>query len=173
MMHLEGLRELARHMQWADALVWAAALSNPDAALDVALRGKLFHTHMVQRAFLSVWQGEALAPPTSDPPELPATLDSARVYYTELSAFLSALGEDDLKRPVELPWAGRFARRLGREPATPTLAETLLQVAMHSTYHRGQVNARLRELGVEPPLTDYIAWVWFDRPEPQWPALPR
>jgi uncharacterized damage-inducible protein DinB len=42
---------------------------------------------------------------------------------------------------------------------------------MHSTYHRGQVNARLRELGIEPPLTDYIAWIWFGRPEAEWPAL--
>lgn len=173
MKDLEGLRELARHMQWADALVWAAALSDAGAAGDLALRGKLFHTHIVQRAFLSVWQGGALTPPASDPPDLPALLESARVYYTELSAFLSTLGEDGLVRPVVLPWAGRFAQRLGRDPATPTLAETLLQVVMHSTYHRGQSNARLRELGVEPPLTDYVAWVWFDRPGPQWPTLPR
>ena len=173
MKDLEGLRELARHMQWADALVWAAALSDAGAAGDPGLRGKLFHTHIVQRAFLSVWHGGALTPPPSDPPDLPALLGSARGYYTGLSAFLSTLGGEELVRPVELPWAGRFARRLGREPATPTLAETLLQVVMHSTYHRGQSNARLRELGVEPPLTDYIAWVWFDRPDPQWPAPSR
>ncbi len=171
MFDLEGLRELARHMQWADALVWTAALSNAGVADDLALRGKLFHIHMVQRAFLSVWQGGPLRPPPSDSPELPETLESARGYYSELSSFLSALGEDELQRPVELPWAGGFARRFGRDPSTPSLAETLLQVTLHSTYHRGQVNTRLRELDIEPPLTDYIAWVWFDRPGPQWPAL--
>jgi uncharacterized damage-inducible protein DinB len=171
MMNLDGLRELVHHMQWADALVWDAALSNTGAAGDLALRGKLFHTHMVQGAFLSVWQAGPLVPPPSDPPDLLTTLKSARGYYSDLATFLSALGEAELERPVVLPWAGRFAQRLGREPASPTLAETILQVAMHSTYHRGQVNARLRELGIEPPLTDYIAWVWFGRPEPQWPAL--
>jgi uncharacterized damage-inducible protein DinB len=171
MIGIDGLRELINHMQWADALVWTAALSNSEAGSDLALRGKLFHTHMVQRAFLSIWQAAPLVPPTSDLPDLPTTLEVARAYYSDLSAFLPTLGEDQLKRPVMLPWAGRFAQQLGREPASPSLAETILQVAMHSTYHRGQVNARLRELGVEPPLTDYIAWVWFGRPEPQWPAL--
>ena len=42
----------------------------------------------------------------------------------------------------------------------PTSAETAPHVAMHTTHHRGQVNARLRELGAEPPLVDYIAWLW-------------
>jgi uncharacterized damage-inducible protein DinB len=171
MKDIDSLRELVEHMQWADALVWAAALSNSGAADDLALRGKLFHTHMVQWAFLSVWDDRTLAAPPSESPELPETLKAARDYYSELAAFFSALGEDELKRPVALPWAGGFARRIGREPATPSLAETILQVVMHSTYHRGQVNTRLRELGIEPPLTDYIAWIWFGRPEAQWPAL--
>jgi hypothetical protein len=30
------------------------------------------------------------------------------------------------------------------------------------------VARRLRELEVEPPLTDYIAWVWTGRPEADW-----
>lgn len=170
MKDLSALRELIHHMQWADALVWSSVLSSPEAASDLALRGKLFHTHMVQRAFLYVWRAGTLGPPPSEPPDLLMTLESARDYYSDLTPFLDALGEDELERPVALPWAGRFAQRLGREPATPSLAETLLQVVMHSTYHRGQVNARLREVGVEPPLTDYIAWVWFGRPEPRWPA---
>ena len=49
------------------------------------------------------------------------------------------------------------------------MAETCLQVCSHSTYHRGQVNARLREIGAEPPLVDYIAWLWFERPAADWP----
>jgi uncharacterized damage-inducible protein DinB len=171
MKDIESLRELIQHMQWADALVWSAVFSNSGGADDLALRGKLFHTHMVQRAFLTVWAEETLNAPPSEPPDLPVTFKSARDYYTDLSAFFSKLDEDELERPVALPWAGGFARRVGREPATPTLVETILQVVMHSTYHRGQVNARLRELGIEPPLTDYIAWIWFGRPEAQWPNL--
>jgi uncharacterized damage-inducible protein DinB len=35
----------------------------------------------------------------------------------------------------------------------------LRQVVNHSTYHRGQVAAKLKRLGVEPPMTDLIRWV--------------
>ena len=166
-MDLAGLHELVRQMEWADALVWAAALPSPEAAGDHKLRGTLFHIHMVQRAFLSVWKSGQLTRAPEEAPELTTTLEAARDFYAELTPFLSALGVDELGRPVVLPWARRF----GAAHATPTLADTIIQVTMHSAYHRGQANARLRELGVEPPLTDYIAWVWFGRPEPQWPAL--
>ena len=55
-------------------------------------------------------------------------------------------------------WAGRQDRPRWPRPASRSCS--------HSTYHRGQVNARLREIGAEPPLVDYIAWLWFDRPAP-------
>jgi uncharacterized damage-inducible protein DinB len=35
----------------------------------------------------------------------------------------------------------------------------LRQIVNHSTYHRGQVAAKLKRLGVEPPMTDLIMWV--------------
>jgi uncharacterized damage-inducible protein DinB len=68
------------------------------------------------------------------------------------------------------PGLERYQQRMGRSFEAPTLAETMLQVASHSTYHRGQVNARLREISGEPPLVDYIAWIWFGRPAPDWTA---
>ena len=35
----------------------------------------------------------------------------------------------------------------------------LRQILNHSTYHRGQIAAKLKRLGVEPPMTDLIKWV--------------
>jgi uncharacterized damage-inducible protein DinB len=72
--------------------------------------------------------------------------------------------------PLAMPWAAQIAERLGRSIGTTTIGEACFQVTSHSTYHRGQVNARLRELGAEPPLVDYIAWLWFDRPAAEWKA---
>lgn len=37
-----------------------------------------------------------------------------------------------------------------------TVEDIATQVAMHGTYHRGQIAAALRSAGVTPPLTDYI-----------------
>ncbi len=49
------------------------------------------------------------------------------------------------------------------------VGQSAVQVAMHSTHHRGQVAARLRELGVEPPMVDFIVWVWIGKPAAEWP----
>lgn len=40
-----------------------------------------------------------------------------------------------------------------------TVTEILSHVINHSTHHRAQVAARLRELGVVPPPTDYIFYL--------------
>ena len=64
------------------------------------------------------------------------------------------------------------AEMLGHAPEVTTIGDTALQVALHGTYHRGQINARLREIGGEPPLVDYIAWIWLGRPAAAWPSVP-
>lgn len=168
-MNLEDLKGLLAHMEWADAQAWTAVLSNDGATEDASLRAKLSHTHGVQRAFLCVWQSVTVVRPPADPPDLRTTLDAARSCYRDLAQFVSTLGEEDLARPTVMPWAKGFAEYLGHDPAVTTLAETMTQVAMHSIYHRGQVNMRLRELSLEPALTDYIAWLWLGRPAPGWP----
>jgi uncharacterized damage-inducible protein DinB len=38
--------------------------------------------------------------------------------------------------------------------------EILFQVINHSTYHRGQIATEFRQNGMEPLLTDYIAYKW-------------
>ncbi|WP_175622982.1 DinB family protein [Chryseobacterium schmidteae] len=37
-----------------------------------------------------------------------------------------------------------------------TVFEMLFQAINHSTYHRGQINSRLKQSGINPLLTDYI-----------------
>jgi uncharacterized damage-inducible protein DinB len=160
------LKELFRHMEWADAEVWRAVRAAPAASADEMLHKLLLHLHGVQRFFLEVWRDRPLA--HADPA---AVADLLRLhtwsqsYYGEASAFLHSLDEAALTRPVVMPWADEFARKRGMPPRRPTLAETIFQVTSHSTYHRGQVNARLRAVGGEPPLVDYIAWIWFGRPD--------
>jgi hypothetical protein len=91
-----------------------------------------------------------------------------RTYYVEAFAHLGTLDNKKVSEPMPVPWAAMVEQRLGHAPETTTIGETVLQVALHSMYHRGQINARLREVGGEPPLVDYIAWVWLGRPEADW-----
>jgi uncharacterized damage-inducible protein DinB len=69
---------------------------------------------------------------------------------------------------MELPWAELIEKQIGRAPASITIAETMQQVPLHSLYHCGQINARLREVGGEPPTVDYIVWIWLERPRADW-----
>jgi uncharacterized damage-inducible protein DinB len=40
----------------------------------------------------------------------------------------------------------------------------LLQALLHCQHHRGQNAARMRALGVAPPMTDYLIWNALGRP---------
>lgn len=44
---------------------------------------------------------------------------------------------------------------------TVSLSDLLSHVINHSTHHRGQIVARLRELGYVPPVTDYLHFVQY------------
>jgi uncharacterized damage-inducible protein DinB len=152
-------------MHWADAEVWRTVLASAAARNDATLRSLLLHLHVVQRAFLSLWTDAALTfPDVSEFPDVERLHAWAQPYYPDARAFLDGLDDEALARPVVMPWAEDLTKHLGRAPRTPTLGETIFQVTSHSTYHRGQVNARLRTVGGEPALVDYIAWIWFGRP---------
>ena len=95
-----------------------------------------------------------------------------RSYYGEALAHLGALSDEKVSESMPMPWAEMVAQHLGRAPEMTTIGDTAMQVALHTLYHRGQINARLREVGGEPAPVDYIAWVWLGRPAPDWPAVP-
>jgi uncharacterized damage-inducible protein DinB len=167
---IDLLRQLIRHMEWADAEVWRAVLGHEAAVDDARLKNLLTHLHVVQRGFLILWTKQSFDPASAQPSF--ATLGDLRAwaltYYPESNRVLGAVDASRLKDVVEMPWARSLEAQLGRTIMMPTLGETIQQVASHSTYHRGQINARLREVGGQPPLVDYIAWIWFGRPAPNW-----
>jgi uncharacterized damage-inducible protein DinB len=170
-MEIDLLRQLIRHMEWADAEVWRAVMAHEPAREDQRLRDLLGHLHGVQRVFLLVWQKQPLNLSRGWPEfaSAAALASWARTYYAEANRFLDTIDEAALNGEVVLPFVTLMEAKTRRTFAATTLGETIFQVTSHSTYHRGQVNARLREIGGQPPLVDYIAWIWFGRPEPNWP----
>jgi uncharacterized damage-inducible protein DinB len=156
--------ELFLHMEWADAEVWRAALASP---ADEVIDSKLKHIHLTQRAFLTVWRGQPMDDRKIPFPDRKAIAAFGRDQHRELSSFLQSLSRDP-NEPLNLPWAHYFAERFGKVHDT-TLGETLMQLPQHSTYHRGQVNLRIRQVGGEPPLVDFIAWLWRGKPAASWP----
>jgi uncharacterized damage-inducible protein DinB len=168
---LQSIRELFRQMEWADSVSWKAVFSSTEAMTDSIIRERLQHIHLVQHAFLHVWRGRDFDYQQASGFSEPLSLARwGRQYHTEAAAYLAQLDEDSLNQPLVLPWAQAMVQqRFGRAAVDPILSEALMQVLLHSSYHRGQVSTRLRELGGEPPLTDFIVWVWLDKPEADWP----
>lgn len=162
------LRLLVEHMEWADAALWQAVLATPQAASDARLRQLLHHMALVQWSYLGFWQEAPRSVPALESfPDLAALREWARATHTEIARFIGTA--PDPGRLVPIPWEAELAARFGvARPAS--LGDTLLQVSSHSTYHRGQVNARIRELGGEPAEVDYIIWIWAGRPEAAWTA---
>ena len=156
-----ALRDLFRHMEWADSTVWKVRTLASD---DKRLRELLQHLHGTQRAFLSAWTEKDFERGILADQSLATVEQWARDYHRDATEFLDGVGESDLDRVVRLPWAERFAKGA----TATTFGETMVQITSHSTYHRGQVNMRMRELGAVPPLVDYIAWLWTGRPPAQW-----
>lgn len=169
MIHVDTLAELYAHMEWADARVWKTIEATDALLTEESLRKRLFHLHFTQLAFLGVWRGDDFQIRKVDEVEsLEPIKVEARTFYPAAKKMLSDLDDSDLRKPTPLPWAKFYARNLGRDVAMTTLGDTMLQVAMHTQHHRAQINTKIRELGGEPRLIDYIGWVWAGRPAAEW-----
>jgi uncharacterized damage-inducible protein DinB len=83
------------------------------------------------------------------------TLDECEKLGKEnVSAFdslVSGLTPGLLEKPVTY-------RNSAGDEFTSTIEDMLTQVAMHGSYHRGQIAASIRAAGDTPSPTDYIAF---------------
>jgi uncharacterized damage-inducible protein DinB len=163
------LEDLFKHMNWADAKVWDCVLSLQNAQKDDKIKRILHHYQLTKYAFYYIWSGLPLEfPELSKFKTLHDLAVWASGYPDLLQAYFAGLKEEDLNKMIKIPWADRLEKLLGKKPLDANLAETMLQVAAHSSHHRGQVNNRIHELKNEPPLIDFIAWVWLGKPSAVW-----
>lgn len=101
---------------------------------------------------MSAVNGEPFTP--FDGPETP-TLDDLRRYdkvvEEQFGGFFSRLKDEDLNRtylvPKLPPWWD--------EDFTTSFRSTLLHVIEHELQHRGELNALLWQIDVEPPILDW------------------
>jgi uncharacterized damage-inducible protein DinB len=168
---LSLFNEFSSYTEWADSVVFAAIMGNLQAENDESILMRLRHNHLVQKVFLDVWQDLPIDPTETQSLDMAALAGFTRDVHRNMRLFHETLSLTELDRTVVLPWSRLVSQKLGFETASPTMAQTLVQVFAHSSYHRGQVNARLRDLGIEPPMTDFIVWVLGHKPTPAWTEL--
>ena len=161
-------RDLLTHMEWADAETWRAVKDLPSAQADERLKWLFHHSHLVQTIYLQAWRGDPFAlTDLKTYADLAAIHAWSRPFHAQAAEFANALDESRFAEPVDFPWSQMIVEKFGTVlPAT--LAESAFQVFLHTSYHRGQISTRIREIGGEPPLVDYLYWVWAGRPAPQW-----
>jgi uncharacterized damage-inducible protein DinB len=148
-------------MDWADALIWRSVLGCPSALSDQIIRQRLHHIHLCQRAWLRIWLAQPIDPHAGESLDLISLASWARQYHEDVARYLASVEEGGLDLHIEVPDIDKGLRQ-------PFLWESFLQITGHSTYHRGQVSSRLREIGGEPPQTDFIRWVVLGKMKAEW-----
>lgn len=156
---------LLKHMLWADNEVWRKVIELPEALDDKRIKELLYHLHQVQYAFYFLWNELPLEIPKPEEfTDLKSIAKWGFEYQQKLIQFLLLEKAIDNEKIVQIPWSVFFERKTKQKVVPATLEETMLQVASHSTYHRGQINTRFRELGGNPASVDFIVWVWIGKP---------
>jgi uncharacterized damage-inducible protein DinB len=167
-MNRQELSDLVEHMTWADALTWRSIDRVPGVRTDARLMYLMHHIHTVHWVYLQAWRNDPFVVTELKSYEnLDAIRSWGEPFYALAKAFAGTMDDALLARPLDFPWSKMIAERYGTvRPAT--LSESAWQVASHTTYHRGQVATRVRELGGEPPLVDFLVWVWSGKPAAEW-----
>ena len=137
------------HVEWADRLVLASlreAENPPPKTLEV-------YAHILGAEHVWLSRINGVAPRFAVWPSLGID-EVERLAAANVEGYamiLSAITSDSLDAPITY-------RNSAGDQFTSTLDDILTHVALHGSYHRGQIAAALRAAGQAPNPTDYIAF---------------
>lgn len=144
------LRKLIAHLRWADA----TALDTLRRSPGTDPRALVLYAHVLGAEARWLARIAGRAPDVAVWPTL--TIDEAAALAArnaaELDALASSLSPDDLARVID------YSNSAGVELRS-SVEDILLHVALHGSYHRGQVALVIRGSGGEPASTDYIGFI--------------
>lgn len=151
----ELLLSLIGHMRWADAIVAESLERDPEPEPQAA---RLFaHIASVEHLWFARIQSR-----TPDFAVWPESMTTSEV------AALAAEHADLYERLVrdatadELAHVVAYRNSKGRDFES-SVSDIVTHVAMHGSYHRGQIAKQLRAAGREPPYTDFIQYARRDQ----------
>jgi uncharacterized damage-inducible protein DinB len=148
---MNTLLNLMDHVAWADAQALASIASIDASRAERAQAARLYaHVAGAEHIWLSRLEGRRPAHPVW--PDL--SLEAAAALAKESLAGLRTLADapaEALARVVEYQTTTGQALR-------NTVADILGHVALHGSYHRGQIALLTRQGGGAPAATDYIVY---------------
>ena len=147
----DALPKLFAHVRWADTRARDALRESPGALVERAL--ELYcHVLGAEHVWLARLRQERPAVPVWPRLSLDEAAALADEVHDGFDRFLASLGPDELDRDVT------YTNSAGQE-FTSRIEDILVHVAMHGSYHRGQVAMLIRDGGGTPAPTDFIAFV--------------
>lgn len=146
-----NLRRMFRHMDWSNQQI-LEILEREQSVADRVV--KLFaHILSAESIWISRIEGMKAQTPVWPDHMQPEDL---RILATEneerFSAYLDTVTSEQLREPITYVTGTRA--EFTTEPV-----DILMHVALHGSYHRGQIAALLRADEISPPSTDYIQYV--------------
>lgn len=156
----QTIRELLTYTIWADrqvlealAAVGADDLTRETGTSFGSMLGTMAHILGSEQIWLARFLGAPLerVPSERDYADLPSLAAGFTDFWPQLEVFLASLDDEQVR--AEVTWTNSRG-----ETHTAPMHRALVHFANHSTYHRGQVVSLLRQLGHEPPTTDFIYW---------------
>lgn len=120
------------------------------------LHGTMVHIVFAQQVWLLHWTGREVDAAFTDSRGA-GTLGEVRRYWEtvegETMTFL------DSRLSEALPGESFTIRRSKGDAYSYTYGDSMQHFINHSSYHRGQVAAMMRQIGIVPPTTDFIRFV--------------
>ncbi|HZG58568.1 DinB family protein [Paenibacillus sp.] len=154
----EAFERMLRHMAWADRRIGATLGKAERSAADtedaeqagLPLEAAKLYAHVVgaEANWLSrLTGGDSFVAPIFPAWNVAEASARSEELLPKFETFIAAC--DDFERLVV------YRTSTGAEFRT-SVADILTHVFLHGSYHRGQINARLRGAGLEPTPVDYI-----------------
>ncbi len=144
------INRLFNHVWWADSEAGKALSAMSTAPIElVELYGHILGAELIwldrmegiERS-VSVWPDEGLQ----------GCIELAVRSAERYRSFISGLAQADMERII------RYTNSAGKEYSS-RLEDILIHVALHGSYHRGQIARGIRSRGGIPNPTDYIGFV--------------
>ncbi len=160
-MTTDDVRTLYAYNQWANHRILEASRPLDSAALARnlgnsfgSLRNTLVHILWAEWIWLERWQRRS--PKQVFSPETFPDIDTIERRWREIErgqeSFVAELTDEKLKERIAY-------ENIKGERWDYSLGQMMQHVVNHSTYHRGQVITSLRQLGGNPPSTDFLLYL--------------
>jgi uncharacterized damage-inducible protein DinB len=148
---LKTIQKMYEHLDWANQRIFKTLQSIEDENQEIwRLFSHILHAEKIWITRLRGMDSSQL--PIWSEADLEICAELIKQNEESFTAFFTNLANTDLDKIIS------YTNSKGRE-FTYSVRDILTHVALHGQYHRGQINSRLRAVGIEPVNVDFITFV--------------